>query len=156
MPTPLSLDAEITTYLQSQALPVGLNFNGAGTINLFASTLPDSPDTAVGVHLTGGMLPVMTLTGLSATESAIDRSTFQIVVRVAPNQYTTGNALIQGIYKSLQGITETRINGGTNTLFHLITALQPPVYLGRGENVDKRQRHVWSQNYLAWIDDPFR
>jgi len=156
MTTPLSVDAEIATYLQNKTLPVTLNFSGTAPYNLFASTLPDGPDTAVGILLTGGAAPIMTMTGQAASESTIDRATFQIRVRADTNSYITGNALIQGIYKALQGITETRLNGGSTTLFHLITSMQPPVYLGRGENVDKRQRHVWSQNYMAWIDDPFR
>lgn len=139
----LSLGDEFCTYLGAQGL--GLNFNGAGTVNLFSTLLPDQPDLAAAVIERGGLMPVMTLTGGGAAESKFDRPSIQIRVRSGMQGYTAGNTLIEGIFKALQGINETALNVG-GSLFHLITAQQSPVYLGR----DDRERHQWSQNYLVW------
>lgn len=155
MTTVLSLEDEIATYLQSQgsAISTVLNFNGSGTVNLFTTFLPDAPDLAVAILPRPGVAPVMTLTGLSAAESKIDRPGFQVRVRSGMNGYTAGNALIQSIFKALQGITETVINGSPNALFHLISAMQSPAYIGT-EPI--RQRHQWSQNWNVIWENPAR
>ena len=149
----LSLEQEIATYLAGAVTtPVTLSL----ATNLFYAAFPDEPDLCVGVIATGGLAPIMTLTGSGAAESKIDRGSFQVRVRAGMTDYTDGAALIQAVYKALQGVTETVINGGANQLFHLITALQPPHYLGRGSDVDERQRHNWVQNFMATFDDAAR
>lgn len=153
---PNSLGDELCIYLQGQGL--GLNFNGTGTINLFSSLLPDQPDLGVAVIERGGLPPLLTMTGVSgqgytpAPESKIDCPTVMIRVRSGmTSSYTTGQALTQSIYKTLQGITETTLNAG-GMFFHLITALQYPIYLGR----DERERHLWSQNFRVMIENDQR
>lgn len=151
----LSLEAEIATYLQGLTFTPALNFSGAGDKNLFAAAMPDVPDIAVGIIATPGMAPVMTLTGSGAAESRIDRASFQVRVRADMNNFVEGQQLTQAIYKALQGIVETvLVTGGS--LYHLITALQPPRYLGRGEDVDMRQRPNWAQNFVATMDNAQR
>lgn len=140
----LSLGDEICTYLQGQG--IGLNFNGAGTINLFSSLLPDQPDLAAAVIERGGIPPLMVLTGLGFPESRFDQPVIQIRIRAGMQGYTAGNTLVQSIFKALQGINETILNPG-GSLFHLIRAQQSPIYLGR----DDRERHDWSQNwFIQW------
>lgn len=143
-----SLGDEIAVYLQAQSL--GLNFNGAGTINMFSTLLPDQPDLAACVIERGGLPTVMWLTGTNprVNESKLDRPVFQIRVRSGMTGYTAGNTLTEGIFSSLQGITEQVLNMG-GSFFHLIASLQSPVYLGR----DLKERHEWSQNYQTWWEN---
>lgn len=149
-----SLGDEICLYLQDQSL--GLNFNGAGSINLFSTLMPDQPDLAVAIIERGGIPPVMWLTGgAGATgpaqpESLLDRPVFQVFVRSSMTGYTTGNTTVQGVFKALQGVVETVLNPPSGSLFHLISAMQSPMYLGR----DDRERHQWSQNYsVMWENE---
>lgn len=150
-----SLGDEICIYLQGTGL--GLNFNGAGTVNLFSSLLPDQPDLAVGVIERGGLPPLLTMTGASggsytpAPESKFDQPTVMIRVRSGMADYSNGQLMSQNVYSKLQGITEKTLNTG-GMLFHLVTALQYPIYLGR----DERQRHLWSQNYRMMIENDQR
>lgn len=146
----LSLAEEIATYLQGQGL--GLNFNGSGTVNLFVSLLVDQPDAAVGIIEGAGPAPVVTQTGTSAAESKIDRATIRVHTRGPIVGYLTSHSTAQSIYKALQGVNETHLNGSSNALFHLIEAIQSPVYMGR----DDKERHLWSQNFLVWWDNPWR
>ena len=60
----LSLTGEICTYLEAQSLSTPLNYDGDGTVNLFDTFLPDTPDTAVAVIARPGIAPVSILTGL--------------------------------------------------------------------------------------------
>ena len=149
MPTPLSLGAELATYLQSYSPSLGLNFSGVGTINLFVNGLPDTdavPDLAATIMEGGGLPPVMTLTAGDATlVNKLDRPRVQIMVRAAMTGYAAGNTLANGIFKALQGKANTQLNAGGAT-FTLIMAQQSPVYVGR----DERQRHRWTQNFHAW------
>lgn len=144
--TVLSLGDEIGTYLA--AAGIGLT---QGT-NLFVSLMPDLPSACVAIIETGGMPPVMTLTGTSGVESKLDRPTFQVRSRADVDGYVAGQTLMQTIYGKLQGVTETKINGASFQLFHLIAALQPPVYLGR----DAKERHEWSQNYSCFLENGAR
>lgn len=144
-----SLGDEICTFLQTQG--VG-NFNGPGTINLFSSLLPDQPDLAAAIIERGGLPPLRTLTGGGLAESKFDQPTVMVRVRSAMTGYTAGNSLAQQIYSKLQGQFETNLNGPGTMFFHLISAMQYPIYLGR----DERQRHLWSQNYRVWIENDQR
>jgi len=143
-----SLGDEICLYLQSAS--IGLNFNGSGTINLFSTLLPDEPDLAAAVIERGGLPPVMWLTGWPAVnESKLEQPVFQVRIRSGMTGYNAGNLLAQGVFGALQGVTETVLNSG-GALFHLITAQQSPVYMGR----DERERHQWSQNFFVmWEND---
>lgn len=145
-----SLGDEICTYLQGQGL--GLNFNGAGSKNCFSSQLLDQPDLAVAVIERGGLSTVTWLTGSPGNtpaivnESLLDQPVFQVFTRSGMTGYNTGNTLVQGVFKALQGVVETTLNVG-GTLFHLIESMQSPMYLGR----DEKERHQWSQNYrVMW------
>lgn len=153
-----SLGDEIAIFLQGQGL--GLNFNGAGTINCFSTLLPDQPDLAIAIIERGGLPTVMTLTGPAfqsttyvppVNESKFDQPVIQIFARSGMTGYTVGNALVQGVFGALQGVVEHRINPG-GALFHLIASLQSPMYLGR----DLKERHQWSQNFAIQWTNPQR
>lgn len=155
MPTPLSLGAELATYLQGYSPSLGLNFSNPGTINLFVGGLPDTattPDLAASLLERGGIGPVMTLTGGSATlTNKLDRPQVQVRVRAAMTGYVAGNTLVNGIFGALHGIANTQLNTG-GAVFTLIMAQQSPVYLGR----DERERHCWSLNFATWWENDQR
>lgn len=146
----MSLGDEICSYLQDQPT-LNLNFDDPGTVNLFSSLLPDKPDVAAAIIERGGLPPVMWLTGSGGAstvrhnESKLDQPVFQVFVRSGMTGYTAGNTLTQGIYGALQGIVETIINPPSGALFHLISSMQSPMYLGR----DLKERHQWSQNFFV-------
>lgn len=152
MPTPLSLGAEIATYLQG--IPaLALNFSDPGTINLFVAGLPDAtetPDLAAAVTERGGIGPVMTLTaGDPALVNKLDRPQIQIRVRAAMGGYVAGNTLVNGIFGALHCVANTQLNAG-GAVFRLIMAQQSPVYLGR----DERERHGWTLNlFVIWANN---
>ena len=140
----LGLEWEICTYLNSQAVAT------FGT-NLFATQLPDQPDTCISVQTRGGLRPVMTMTGGGLPESKFDRPNIQIRGRAEASSFADGNDLMQAVFGALQGIVETTLRVG-GPLFHLIYALQSPQYLGR----DEKERHQWSQNLNVWWENPQR
>ena len=141
---PLPLGAEIATYLAAQG-SLGLTLGS----NLFVSVLPDNPDAAVAVYEYGGMAPIMTLTGLGAAESKIDRPNVQIRVRQSMTGLLAGNTTVNAIYGALQGLTEVTLTSG-GALFHLISARQSPVFLGR----DTKERPEWTLNMqVIWEND---
>jgi hypothetical protein len=152
----LSLGDEICTYLQGQS--IGLNFNGAGTINCFSTLLPDQPDLAVAIIERGGLPTVTWLTGPGGrsttfvppvNESLLDRPVFQVFTRSGMTGYTAGNTLVQKVFKALQGVVEETLNAG-GSLFHLILSMQSPMYLGR----DEKERHQWAQNFqVMWENE---
>lgn len=154
----MSLSDEICEYLQSQS--IGLNFNGTGGINCFSSHLPDQPDLAAAVIDRGGIPPVGWLTGPAfhsttfvppVNESLFDRPVVQIFTRSGMTGFTSGTELVQNIFGVLHGTVEQVINVG-GALFHLISAMQSPMYLGR----DEKQRHQWSQNFTVWWENTDR
>jgi len=152
------LGDEICTYLQAQS--IGLNFDGAGTINCFSSLLPDQPDLAAAVIERGGIKPLTWMTGPAThtttfvppvNESLFDRPVFQVFVRSGMTGYNAGVDLSQNIFGALQGLVEQILNVG-GAYFHLIEAMQSPMYLGR----DEKERHRWSQNFSAWFENTDR
>lgn len=156
MSAPLSLAAEICTYLQNQPLPSPLNFDGAGTKNCFATFLPDTPDLAVVVMERGGTSSLSSLvggvgTGARLPEGNTERPNLQIMTRCGATDFLTGNALMEAVFGALNGLGEQYLNGNTNAYFHWIFNLQSPVYLGQ---MGGRERHLWSVNFRVMWDNP--
>lgn len=147
-----SLGDELCIYLQGAGL--SLNFNGVGTVNLYSTLLPDTDNNALcaAVMERGGLPPVMVLTGGGFPESKFDQPTVQVRVRSDMQSYTAGNTLTEGIFGALQGKCELTLNPPSGAYFHLISAQQSPVYLGR----DLRERHQWSQNFFVQWTNPQR
>lgn len=154
----LSLSAEIATYLEGLSLPTSLNFDGVGTVNLFATLLPDAPDVAVAVIPRPGIAPVSIMTGKtpgsggsSQPRLAFARPRISVMTRVGSSDYVAGNALAEAIFGALHGLNETYLNGNTNAYFHWIEAVQSPAYLG---DTGGRERQLWSQAFSVWWEDP--
>ncbi len=149
----LSVSANIAEYLQS-VTALGLNFNGAGTVNCFVGLLNDTPDQLVAIFERPGMAPLPVLAGnnSSVNTGLLDQPIIQIRVRSASGSYEAGNTLMQGVYKALEGVTEQLVPASTGLFFHLMLAQGFPAYLG----LDVRQRHEWSQNYRVILENSQR
>lgn len=147
----MTLGDEVCTFLQGQGL--GLNFNAGGTINLFSSLLPDQPDFAVAVVERGGLPTVLWMTGSNprVNESRLDQPVFQVLTRSGMTGYMLGSTTVHNVFGALQGIVEQTLNAG-GALFHLIDAMQSPMYLGR----DEKERHQWSQSFRVMWENPLR
>lgn len=136
--------SEIVTYLAAQVS--GL----VASTNLFYSRLPDQPDACVAVFSTGGAAPLVTQIGQSQADIKVGQPSFQ--VRVRDPVYANGFARAVNCLAALQKVVEQTIVGSGST-WHSILALQSaPTDLGR----DVKQRHEWSINFLARIEDPNR
>lgn len=153
----LSVAGEICLYLQAQSTPVALIYNAPGTVNLFDTFLPDVPDVAVMAAPRGGIAPVSIITGTPAPSGvtqprlAFARPRVQILTRCAADGYDTGNSLAEAVFGALHGLNELFLNGGGHAYFHWIEAVQSPEYLGQ---TGGRDRHLWSQNFSVWWEDP--
>lgn len=119
---------------------------------VFVGRIPDQPDDCVAVIERPGLAPLMTMTGkgvapVAPAEEKSDRPMIQI--RVRSTSYITGRSIAYTIFRGLHGIAETTIG---DTPVHLLEALQSPHHLG----LDEKQRHEWSQNFAAHIEDLHR
>lgn len=152
----LSVAGEICLYLQDSA-SIG-NYDGAGTINLFDTFLPDEPDLAACVSPRPGVAPVSIMTGtpqpvgsLPQSRLAFARPNVQIQTRSGADDYDGGLALANAIFGALHGLNELFLNGVGHAYFHWIEAMQSPAYLGI---LGGRDRHLWSFNMHVWWEDP--
>ncbi|MCL5105669.1 MAG: minor capsid protein [Armatimonadetes bacterium] len=122
---------EIAQYLQS--LEIG-TFDPAGVIgDIFIETMPDTPDTCIGLYTTAGMPP--------DTKTSISRPSVQIIVRGSRDP-RTASSLATRIQEALHGLhSMTFIPDGSRVM--LCSARNSePVSLGRDDN----QRHEYSIN----------
>lgn len=155
--SPLSVSGEICTYLQGQSMPTALNYSGGGTVNLFDTFLPDTPDIAVAVIPRPGISPLSVLAGTPSPAGvpqarlAFARPRIQVMVRCPATGYETGLALMNAIFGALQGLNELFLNGAGLAFFHYINAVQSPAYLGE---TGGRERHLWALNMDVWWEDP--
>lgn len=120
--------------------------------NIFVGHLEGEPDDQLAVIERGGGPPFMTLeqsSGSSASQMKVDQPTVQIRARAA--SYATGQQTVNAVFKALHAVSEQTLNSG-GLLFHLIEAVQSPIYLGRDEN----QRHEWSQNFRLLVENTNR
>lgn len=151
----LSVAGEICLYLQTLGTSP-LNYNGVGTVNLFDTFLPDTPDLAASVSPRPGVAPVSILTGaqspgIGQPRLAFARPRVQVQVRSPSDDFDDGNALMNAIFGDLHGLNERILNVSTGTLFHWIEAVQSPAYLGQ---MGGRERHLWTVNFSVWWEDP--
>lgn len=151
----LSLAECLTTYLGS--IPgLGLTYNPDAVTpasTVFADFLPDSPVQAVAVLERAGAETRLTMTGMGQPQSLLDQPVVQIRVRSGPDDYATGNTLMQQVWGALQGLSETYLpDQASGMLFHLITATGYPAYLG----VDVQERHEWSVSLRVLLENTQR
>lgn len=144
---------EIITYLAVQlnaAATLGLTSWATGK-TLFNTVVPEQPDMAIGLLERPGFRPFMTMTGGGLAESKTDQPVFQLLVRGPQQDYTSAFTLAMACFKALEGVSETTLVAGGAT-WHLIEALQSPAHLGR----DEKQRHQYSQNFRAIVENVWR
>lgn len=117
---------DVITYLTGAGL--GLTF---GT-NLFASLMPDSPDTCVTVIEYPGAGPDWMM-GIALP--GVEETNYQVVARVPEASYNANQTTIQNIYRSISTVVDQQI-GGTNYLW--FEPLHSPAFSHRDE---KRRIH---------------
>lgn len=109
---------DMQTYLAAAGL--GLTF---GT-NLFASLLPDSPDSCVMLWEYGAEEPVDTMGAATLPIMEIER--FQVVTR--DPDYQAAKSTAHGIWKALNKIGNQTVNG---TVYQRVKSLQSPFFSHR-------------------------
>lgn len=119
---------EIGTYLQAQ---------GVGTLgtNLFTGLMPDTPDACVALLEYPGGAGIYTF-GSGGT--IIENPRIQVIAR--GTTYPGAQSSIHSVYTALDGLVEQVLSG---TLYHLITAVQPPF----GFPLDLNNRYVLACNF---------
>ena len=117
-------------------LAVYLAAKGRGTLasTIFVNDKPSTPDAVICLFGYAGQPPEWTSTG------RYDRPSVQVLVRGAKNAAGAARTLIENIYKDLDGLTDTTING---TYYQRIEAVQSGATpMGKDEN--GRIEYVWN------------
>ena len=109
---------DVMTYLTSAS--VGLT---AGT-NLFAGTLPDSPDKVCAIYETGGTQPVHAM-GAGPGNALVERPRLQVVTRAV--SYQSARQLAHNVFQAMDGLTNVTIN---STSYLLVQAVSSPAAMG--------------------------
>jgi hypothetical protein len=99
--------------------------NGIAT-TIQKGSLPESPDTCVGLRETGGFQSPYVM---SSKPAVIEEPTVQILARAMA--YDTAETLIRQVKTLFDGLRNQTIN---SVQYHWVTALQPPFLLERDEN----------------------
>lgn len=123
------VSTEIAAYLQAQ---------GIGTIGttIFKERMPDTPNTAITIFSTGGIL--------SDPKEGYDNPTIQIMTR-ADDPATAYNK-IASIYDVLQGLNNVTLASGTR-LIHMYALQSQPINIGQ----DETKRTRFTQNYQLLV-----
>ncbi len=109
---------DMLTHLGSSG--VGLT---AG-INLFAATLPNSPDKACAVYEIGGAFPIHAM-GAGPGNALVERPRVQIVTRAV--SYQSARQLAHNVFQAMDGLTNKTIN---STSYLLVSAVNSPTAMG--------------------------
>lgn len=117
---------DMLTHLGSSG--VGLT---AGT-NLFAGTLPDSPDKACAVYETGGAPPVHAM-GAGPGNALVEQPRVQVVTRAM--SYQSARQLAQNVFQVMDGLTNATIN---STSYLLVSAVNSPAAMGLDDRARPR------------------
>ena len=117
-------------------IAVHLAAKGRGTLasTIFVNDKPASPDAVICIFGYAGQAPEWTNT------NKYDQPSVQVQVRGAKNGAGAARTLIENIYKDLDGVTNTTING---TYYQRIEAAQSgPNPMGKDEL--GRTEYVWN------------
>lgn len=119
------ISTEIAAYVQTQ---------GLGTLgtNLFKERMPASPDTAIAIFSTGGIL--------ADPKEGYDYPTIQIMTRADDPAVAYNN--LAAIYNVLQGLNNVTLASGTY-LLHMWALQSQPINIG----LDAEERTRFTQNY---------
>ena len=90
--------------------------------NLFAGTLPDSPDRCVVLYETGGFFPIHANANAAAV---VERPRVQVVTR-APS-FQGARQLAHNVFRRLDSTRGATING---VFYHWISAVSSPAQMG--------------------------
>jgi hypothetical protein len=123
----MTTEADIAAYLASK---------GRGTVGttIFTNTLPSSPDAVIAIFAYAGQAPERMSCGV------LDKPSFQVRVRGAKNGAGAARALIETIFKDLDGLSNITLSG---TAYQSITSPQSgPAPMGEDEN--GRTEYVWN------------
>jgi hypothetical protein len=139
------LTEDVTTYLVATT-SLGLTIRTTSGGNLYRRALPESaPNLAVAVMEYAAGQPAHAM-GASLSAPLYEDVRFQVLVRVAPDDYSTGRAMIEDIYRNLDwlmGSTEIGTTGSTRYLS--VRALTSPYWMGQ----DTAGRHRFTANFEA-------
>ena len=133
------LSVELGQYLEDRIDELSIDLAGSSG-NIFVGSMPDSPDTAVMVHPTGGPE--------ASTKSGYATPTVQVMVR-GTRDPRTGSDLADKVYSALHGLRSQTLPGGTWVVRS--TGMQSaPISLGE----DSTGRHEYSMNFRLEIRQP--
>jgi hypothetical protein len=119
---------DIAVYLAAQGL-------GIIEKNLFKGSMPDKPDSCIGVFEYSGSPPDLAHDGAEIENPGLQ-------IRVRDKSYATGRTKIESIIRALH--PSTNITMGT-TFYLSITVNQSPIPLGSDQN----GRQEWSVNFTV-------
>jgi hypothetical protein len=105
--------------------------------NLFKVPLPVAAPASLCAHVVeyGGMPGIRTMSNASPNAPVLEEQRFQIMVRTSDEGFELGRATMESVYRALDGVAGTRIDGTTSgALYSWIAALSPPVFLSFDEN----------------------
>lgn len=130
----------ICTFLQTQ----GIGTFGGSSGNLFAHSLPDTPDIATAIYATGGQQTEQ-VSGGGAGGAVLEYPTIQIVCRSAKRAEVA--TAVQDAYNKAYTIYQTLDGAGGLTLggisYQFIRAMQQPYSF----RVDGNDRMSFACNY---------
>lgn len=116
-----------------------LTFSEAAGGNVFVDTLPQAPDTAVGIYYTGG--------AEASSKDPEDLPNVQIIVRGTADP-RTGLGLWHEIYSVLHGLRNVTLPDG-EVIIYCLAIQSAPVPIGP----DEKQRRRYSMNLRCMIDN---
>ena len=132
----------MANVLDDLGVRIATAISGTVGTDIFKSTLPPSPDASVALYETGGLAPEKRF-GTKGIEW--ERPAVQVVVRGAPNDYSTPRATIQTIFESLAEIETEDLSG---TRYYLSEPMQNPFAL----DVDEQDRPSLAFNVILTKD----
>lgn len=110
---------------------------------IYGTVLPDAPDVALAVALTG-------TGGDASAAEPIDRQRFQLRARGTREDPRPGEALCQRAYDALNGLGYRRLTPGGTWLQLCYAHGGGPAYIGR----DQGARPEWTANLTVELERP--
>lgn len=132
----MAVPVELCQWLGEQGFGTFDELSTTG--NIFDSVLPESPDAAIAVYLTGGPP--------SSSALPMTTPTCQIVVRGSQNPCDARHRA-QAIFDALHGFHHDFLTAGGIWIVGARCLQGGPVHIGRDENL----RHLFSLNFLFHV-----
>lgn len=132
----MAVPVELCQWLGEQGFGTFDELSTTG--NIFDSVLPESPDAAIAVYLTGGPP--------SSSALPMTTPTCQIVVRGSQDSRDARDRA-QAIYEALQAFTAGFLTVGGIWIAGVKCLQAGPVHIGQDANL----RHLFSLNFLFYV-----